>query len=133
MTYQGETYEGDWFKNKRTGRGKMTFLDNEVYEGDFDENVMSGQGAMYFANGDVYRGSFSDGVRHGGGVLVLASGESWPEQWRHGEKVREGEGVCGGVDAVLWSVLLAGAERVAAVWGAATEAVVTAMKQYNNH
>jgi hypothetical protein len=84
MTYQGETYVGDWFKNKRTGKGKMTFSDDDVYEGEFSENIMNGKGTMFFSNGDVYRGSFSDGVRHGKGELVLANGETIAEEWRHG-------------------------------------------------
>ena len=90
MTYMGETYEGDWYKNKRTGKGKMTFLDNEVYEGEFDENVMNGEGVMYFANGDTYKGTFADGVRHGEGIMTLNSGESFSEIWEHGLNITAG-------------------------------------------
>lgn len=87
MTYNGETYEGDWYKNKRTGMGKMTFIDDEVYEGEFDENIMNGKGKMFFANGDIFHGHFSGGVRHGYGVLVRANGDSEAEEWRHGVKM----------------------------------------------
>jgi hypothetical protein len=35
----GEVYEGDYFGDKRTGRGKFTFLDGSIYEGEYLNNI----------------------------------------------------------------------------------------------
>lgn len=131
MTYKGETYEGDWYKNKRTGRGTMTFLDNEVYEGEFDENVMNGEGTMHFTSGDVYRGGFLGGVRHGPGVLhVLATGETVAQEWRHGEHITGGGAAAGGVDLWLRDQLFRIGHSSLDAWQALSEAVVSMAKQH---
>lgn len=46
-TYKSKTgyvYEGEWKKNMKQGKGKMTYADGKIYEGDFIANRREGEG-----------------------------------------------------------------------------------------
>ncbi|CDW71111.1 phosphatidylinositol-4-phosphate 5- [Stylonychia lemnae] len=94
----GDTYEGEWIRDKRQGKGKLffhrggefegIFKDDEIYDGklrDKNDNLFAndkkkggyflrgklhGYGKASFSNGDEYEGEFRDGVFSGKGKLI---------------------------------------------------------------
>ena len=55
---EGDTYEGEWKKLRRDGKGKMFDLHGNYYEGDWKNNSMEGFGKMVFESGDIYEGEW---------------------------------------------------------------------------
>ena len=52
------TYEGDWRKGLRHGKGVMKFKSGGVYEGDFKNGYKSGWGKMTYPSGNYYEGEW---------------------------------------------------------------------------
>lgn len=42
MKTSKETYDGDWFKGKRQGKGKLYYSNGNFYEGEFYNNELHG-------------------------------------------------------------------------------------------
>jgi hypothetical protein len=75
MTWpNGDTYEGDWRENFRTGKGKYVWPNGVCYEGDFVKGSIEGNGKKIYTDGYVYVGQFKDDDRHGKGVLTAPDG-----------------------------------------------------------
>ena len=107
----GQTYNGEFERQRFDGKGKLTFGNRTVYEGDFQAGKMDGEGQMTTADGTVYEGTFSgdrlmqgtltsrDGSAyegelrnwrpHGEGRLVQADGEVLEGQFAYGEYIDE--------------------------------------------
>lgn len=107
----GQTYEGEFERQRFDGQGKLTFGNRAVYEGNFQAGMMEGEGQMTTADGTVYKGVFSgdrltqgmltsrDGSvyegelrswrPHGEGLLVQADGEVVEGQFVYGEYINE--------------------------------------------
>jgi len=49
-----DTYDGEFYKGKRQGQGKITYKDGSVYVGQWVFDERCGQGTEYFKNGDRY-------------------------------------------------------------------------------
>eukprot|EP00934_Nitzschia_sp_Nitz4_P003235 Nitzschia sp. Nitz4//scaffold219_size35776//228//2123//NITZ4_007817-RA/size35776-processed-gene-0.0-mRNA-1//1//CDS//3329542299//3225//frame0 len=76
MTWKdGTVYIGDFFKAKRTGKGKITFPNGVEYEGDFVSGKYQGTGECRFEDGSVYTGQWRHGKAHGQGKLTNADGK----------------------------------------------------------
>jgi hypothetical protein len=60
-------YEGQWYKDKKHGKGKCQFSDNSSYEGDFVNDAFEGHGTFLWPNEDVYIGEWSNGRMDGKG------------------------------------------------------------------
>ena len=79
-------YAGDWFENKKHGKGVLAMKDGMQYEGDFNHGEITGEGVMIWPDGATYRGSFIDGERHGHGEFTSPSGEQYTGNWSYGHK-----------------------------------------------
>ncbi|GBG25695.1 Phosphatidylinositol 4-phosphate 5-kinase 5 [Hondaea fermentalgiana] len=77
----GNVYEGQWKRNKRHGRGTLTWTDGTTYTGDWRHNKQEGFGVMRFRNGNVYEGEFEDNNFSGQGTLRTSNGEIVAGQW----------------------------------------------------
>ena len=64
----GNTYEGDWVYDYRTGKGRFTWADGTYHEGDFVRGKYEGYGIHIYTDGYKYEGQFKDGKRHGKGI-----------------------------------------------------------------
>ncbi|GET85770.1 protein kinase, putative [Leishmania tarentolae] len=69
------TYEGEFNRNEKEGRGVQTNADGDVYEGEFVRGKPNGRGTYLWADGARYTGMFKDGVKHGDGCEWLANGD----------------------------------------------------------
>ena len=63
----GNTYEGDWVYDYRSGKGRFTWADGTYHEGDFVRGKYEGYGIHTYTDGYKYEGLFKDGKRHGKG------------------------------------------------------------------
>ena len=63
----GDKYEGDWFVDKITGKGIMTYSNGNIYNGDFFEGKRSGNGTMTYPSGATYNGAWDNDMRNGQG------------------------------------------------------------------
>ena len=70
----GNTYDGDWVYDYRTGKGRFTWADGTYHEGDFVRGKYEGYGIHIYTDGYKYEGQFKDGKRHGKGVLTAPDG-----------------------------------------------------------
>lgn len=87
----GNSYEGEWKKDKRDGLGIARYSSGDVYDGQWQRGKRQGHGVMYIEAGDTYIGSWNNGLKHGAGTYHWADGEvdvSWYQEDR-----RVGEGV----------------------------------------
>jgi hypothetical protein len=72
---------GEYFENKRHGRGKETDAEGNVFDGQF-ENGDFVKGKVQYSNGDIYVGEFKDDCRHGKGKFIsYEEGEEMDGQW----------------------------------------------------
>lgn len=67
-------YEGKWFKDRRTGSGKIVFKDGDIYEGEFYNNLFHGKGKYVWNGKDVYEGDWVEGKMEGEGVFKHREG-----------------------------------------------------------
>ena len=87
----GNSYEGEWKKDKRDGLGVARYSSGDVYDGQWQRGRRHGHGIMYIELGDTYVGNWKNGLKHGAGTYHWVDGEvdvSWYEEDR-----RVGEGV----------------------------------------
>ena len=88
----GNSYEGEWKKDKRDGLGVARYSSGDVYDGQWHRGRRQGHGIMYIEAGDTYIGSWNNGFKHGAGTYHWADGDvdiSWyQEDKRVGEGVR---------------------------------------------
>ena len=61
VSFDASTYEGQWHKGKRHGRGKATFTLGGSYDGEWRDGKMHGQGTIVYNGGRTYTGEFVDG------------------------------------------------------------------------
>ena len=60
-------YEGEWYKDKKHGKGKCQFSDNSSYDGHFVNDNFEGHGTFIWPNSDMYIGDWSCGRMDGKG------------------------------------------------------------------
>lgn len=81
------TYEGEFNRNEKEGRGVQTNADGDVYEGEFANGKPNGRGTYLWSDGSRYIGMFKDGVKHGDGCEWLANGDWIAGMFQNGEHV----------------------------------------------
>jgi hypothetical protein len=86
----GRSYQGEFSRGKRHGRGKYATGFGDVYEGEFQEDAYHGRGNMLFANGDRYEGFWARGRREGEGFMRYANSDTYLGHWSR--NVYHGEG-----------------------------------------
>lgn len=78
----GSIYEGNFLRDKRHGKGKITFSSNDscnrkYYDGDWFNDIRQGNGVMFWNSGNWYKGSWVNGLRHGKGESNFANGNKF--------------------------------------------------------
>ena len=90
----GETfaYEGEILNNKKNGKGKLRNKSGMIiYIGFFKDNFFSGKGVLSFNNNDIYEGEFEDGKRNGYGSLRSSDKKyRYDGEWMNDEKHGKG-------------------------------------------
>ena len=71
------TYEGEFKKGIREGKGKFTHKDGTVREGVFVNGQMTGPGVMTSESGQLYKGDFLNYRIHGEGVIEFPNGSKF--------------------------------------------------------
>ena len=73
----GDTYTGQFLKNRKHGKGIMKFANGDEYSGMFADNNFNGQGTLKFATGEKYTGEWKNSRCHGRGTLVFTDGQMY--------------------------------------------------------
>ncbi|XP_037092653.1 MORN repeat-containing protein 3-like isoform X3 [Pollicipes pollicipes] len=64
----GESYEGEWRRDRRHGWGRMFYKDGSLYEGGWSLGVREGRGLLRKADGNMYEGTWHRDNKHGPGL-----------------------------------------------------------------
>lgn len=88
-------YTGDWFENKKEGKGIFFYKDGGCYDGNWKNSKRHGKGLMIYSNGDIYEGNWLNDLRHGYGIMEYAfpedkKGHKYYGYWSNG--LKEGQG-----------------------------------------
>lgn len=87
----GNVYEGDWFRNKKQGVGKLTEARAKlVYNGQWYNDMRQGKGVECLRDGSKYKGGWSYNMRHGFGIQKEADGSVYEGPWFHNSKFNGG-------------------------------------------
>ena len=94
--YPEGMYEGEMVNNKREGKGKFTYLNNErflgkVYTGDWKNDMREGKGMEVWPDGEKFEGNFKNDKREGKGIYYYQNGERHEGEYKNGKK--EGLGI----------------------------------------
>jgi hypothetical protein len=88
MMYQnGDKYTGQWSNDQPNGKGKYIFKTGERYEGDFQTGQFAGQGTMYYTDGAYYTGGWDQNHKNGPGKIVSPDGSTKTGVWNMGKLV----------------------------------------------
>ena len=87
----GAKYEGNFEKNRRQGRGTITYALNATsnalsYEGNFENDEKSGYGTLIWKGGDKYVGEFKYELRNGYGTYYYPSGDRYEGNWENNDR-----------------------------------------------
>jgi len=69
-----EIYEGEFFEDKITGIGTLTWKNNDKYVGQFIDKKMHGFGTYYWTDGSQYEGEYCDNIKIGKGIFKWNNG-----------------------------------------------------------
>ena len=72
--YLGKVYDGEWKNDLREGKGIEAWSDGERFEGYFKNDKRIGKGIYYFNKGDRYEGEFKNGKKDGFGIYYYENG-----------------------------------------------------------
>ena len=87
----GTEYEGNFVKNKFSGKGHMKWADGIEYKGNFSDNYLEGEGILIKNNGEKYEGTFEKNFFHGKGKYTYSNGDEYEGNFEYG--IRKGKGV----------------------------------------
>lgn len=86
------TYEGDFFKDRKSGKGRIMYkFKNDSYNGEFYQGNINGLGEYRWNNGNIYIGSFLNGKMHGKGLYKWPDGSYYEGEYKN--NLKEGFGV----------------------------------------
>ena len=71
---QSNTYEGQYFRDKKQGFGIFRWTSGNVYRGQYKADEREGLGEMRWTDGSLYLGEWRHGIQHGYGRMVFADG-----------------------------------------------------------
>lgn len=88
-------YTGDWFENKKEGKGIFFYKDGGCYDGSWKNSKRHGKGLMIYSNGDTYEGNWQNDLKHGYGIMEyefpqVKKGNKYYGYWCNG--LKEGQG-----------------------------------------
>ncbi len=86
----GDTYVGEFSKNKIHGKGTYRYTNGDVYVGGHKENKKHGNGVYSYANGDKYVGEFKDDKANGKGIYTYANGDRYVGVYKDGKAYGRG-------------------------------------------
>ena len=66
----GLVYEGEWFNNKKDGKGKMTYKGGGYYDGEWRRDKKNGNGIMKYNDGTSYEGGWKENEKEGSGKIT---------------------------------------------------------------
>ncbi|ETW00391.1 hypothetical protein H310_07029 [Aphanomyces invadans] len=81
---KGSTYDGQFQRGKKHGKGLVVFGEGGSYDGMFHDNAFHGDGLRCYANGDRYEGEWRHGSWWGLGHLRRVDGESYRGECKRG-------------------------------------------------
>ncbi|OMJ94179.1 hypothetical protein SteCoe_2660 [Stentor coeruleus] len=84
----GNWYEGDFIMGRIEGKGKQHIADYE-YEGDFAGNKMDGFGVQTWKDGSRYEGMMKNGYRNGQGIYINNT-KTYNGNWKNGKENGKG-------------------------------------------
>ena len=92
MRYQdGSTYVGQWWSDKRHGRGLFTWPGGAAsYDGEWFKGDQQGEGILRYEDGSKYYGAFKSNVKDGRGIFKYPDGSSYHGEWR--DDLKHGQG-----------------------------------------
>lgn len=68
------TYEGDYFMDKKHGYGVFNWASGNIYKGNYKDDERHGYGEMFWIDGSIYKGEWIKGIQHGYGEMVFPGG-----------------------------------------------------------
>lgn len=88
-------YTGDWYENKKEGKGIFFYKDGGCYDGNWKNSKRHGKGLMIYSSGDIYEGNWLNDLRHGYGIMEYnypesKKGHKYYGYWSKG--LKEGQG-----------------------------------------
>ena len=88
-TYRnGDTYEGDYKKGQRDGRGEQISPSRKyIYSGQWSNDQPNGFG-LQVLSGVKYEGHWENGKKHGAGKQTNADGDVFAGEWRHSKPIK---------------------------------------------
>lgn len=84
MWENGETYDGEWYKGMRQGKGIWRGNNGESYDGEWRRGKAHGFGVHTWSNGDKYDGEWYRSLKHGKGKDTFHTGDSYEGEYRYG-------------------------------------------------
>ncbi len=105
----GDSYEGKYLNNKRSGKGIYIWSNGDRYTGDFKAGKRHGVGVYIWSNGDRYEGEYVNDERHGKGTYIWANGDRYEGDFFKGQ--RHGKGKLTWVDGEVYEGAFAEGKR----------------------
>jgi hypothetical protein len=105
----GDSYEGEYVNNERTGEGSYVWANGDHYTGDFMAGKRHGIGVYVWANGDRYEGEYVNDERHGSGTYIWANRDRYEGDFFKGQ--RHGKGKLTWADGEIYEGAFAEGKR----------------------
>lgn len=86
----GSVYEGYWLNDKREGYGRFSDVSGDVYEGEWRDDNVNGQGKYTLKSGAYFVGEWLDNKQHGKGREKWPTGEVYVGEYKNGAKHGKG-------------------------------------------
>ena len=92
ILHKNAVYEGEWFRGKPHGRGKLYYKNGAYFEGEFNEGVGDcEEGLFIYADGSYYIGGVKQSAANGVGTLVYKDNEMvYKGEWLHSKPHGQG-------------------------------------------
>ncbi|MCQ2818554.1 MAG: hypothetical protein MJ252_14895 [archaeon] len=83
VSYESK-YEGRWSKDRKKGKGKVSYADGSKFEGMFKGDLFNGEGKFVSSQGYKYTGDFADGKFDGNGTFIHSDGHKLEGVFKNG-------------------------------------------------
>jgi hypothetical protein len=87
----GSTYEGEWVKDRKNGKGTFTEASGAQYVGQWKDDRKHGKGTYRTPDGTTYTGDWKNDGQTGQGTLSTSDGSKYKGGFLNGKK--DGKGV----------------------------------------